>query len=69
MPLTLKEIIADNIRFGLVTFLCATVNDTQHTQLNESGTIDITIGAPVWKFWCDKMFEFNYEDYPLGSLT
>jgi hypothetical protein len=69
MPITLKEIIADNIRFGLVTFLCTTIDDTQHTQLNKSGIIDITIGAPVWKFWCDKTFEFNYKDYPLGSLT
>jgi hypothetical protein len=65
----LTEIIADDIRFGLVTFLCTTISNTQNTQLNNPGVIDITIGAPVWKFWCDKMNQFNYEEYPLGSLA
>jgi hypothetical protein len=64
----LVDIIIDDIRFGLVTFLCTTVNGTQNTQLDGPGEIDIKITAPVWQFWCDKMNAFNYEDYPLGSV-
>jgi len=65
----LVEIIAEGIRFGLVTFLCTTVDNTQNTQLTAPGTIDIMMGTPSWKFWCDKMNQFNYKDYPLGSLA
>lgn len=65
----LVEIIVDGIRFGLVTFLCTTVNGTQNTQLTAPGKIAIELQAPVWKFWCDKLTEFNYERYPLGSIT
>lgn len=65
----LTEIIVDGIRFGLVTFLCTTVNGTQNTQLTAPGKIAIELQAPVWKFWCDKLTEFNYERYPLGSIT
>ena len=65
----LTEIIVDGIRFGLVTFLCTTVNGTQNTQITAPGEIAIELQAPVWKFWCDKLTEFNYERYPLGSIT
>jgi hypothetical protein len=65
----LTEISVDGIRFGLVTFLCTTVNGTQNTQLTAPGKIAIELQAPVWKFWCDKLTEFNYERYPLGSIT
>lgn len=65
----LIEIIADDVRFGLVTFLCTTVDHTQNTEIQDPGVIDIEISAPVWKFWCDKMSEFNYERYPLGSIA
>lgn len=68
-PVKLEEIIIDGIRFGLVTFLCTTVNKTQNTQINTNGSIDIEISIPVWKFWCDKMQDFNYERYPLGSTA
>jgi hypothetical protein len=65
----LIEIIVDDIRFGLVTFLCTTVNATQNTQVSAPGRIDVVLQAPIWKFWCDKMSEFNYERYPLGSTA
>jgi hypothetical protein len=63
------DIIADDIRLGLVTFLCCQINEQQDTQLNTNGTIDIRLSGPIWKFWCDKMNEFNYKDYPLGSAN
>jgi hypothetical protein len=65
----LIEIIADDIRFGLVTFLCTTIDSQQHTQLTVPGKIDIEISTPIWKFWCEKMNAFNYKDYPLGSIN
>ena len=65
----LVDIIVNDIRFGLVTFLCATVNSKQNTQLNTNGTIDIEIQTPIWSWWCDKMNSFNYKDYPLGSIS
>lgn len=68
-PVNLIEIIADDIRFGLVTFLCTTIDNTQNTEIQHPGTIDIKLSAPIWKFWCDKMTEFNYERYPLGSTA
>jgi hypothetical protein len=66
---TLIEIIVDGIRFGLATFLCTTVNNTQNTQITAPGQIDIELRTPIWKFWCDKMTDFNYERYPLGSIN
>jgi hypothetical protein len=65
----LIEIIVDDIRFGLVTFLCTTVNAKQDTQIESPGRIDIELQTPIWKFWCDRMSEFNYKRYPLGSTT
>lgn len=65
----LEDIIIDDIKFGLVTFLCTTVSNTQNTQLNGSGKIDIEIKTPIWQFWSDKMNAFNYKDYPLGSVS
>ena len=65
----LKEIIVDDIRFGLVTFLCTTIDNKQETQLNSDGIISIQIETPVWEFWCKKMNSFNYKDYPLGSTS
>jgi hypothetical protein len=65
----LIEIIVDDIRFGLVTFLCTTVNNKQDTQVESPGKIDIELQTPIWKFWCDKMSDFNYKEYPLGSIT
>lgn len=67
--INLIEIVVDGIRFGLVTFLCTTVNQTQNTQITGPGKIDIELQSPIWKFWCDKMTEFNYQRYPLGSTT
>lgn len=67
--INLIEILVDDIRFGLVTFLCTTVNNTQNTQLVGPGQIDVEIRTPIWKFWCDKMNDFNYERYPLGSTN
>lgn len=63
------EIIVDDIRFGLVTFLCSTVSGVLSTQLNADGAIDIEIQSPIWKYWCEKMNSFNYKDYPLGSTN
>lgn len=68
-PTNLKEIIIDDIRFGLVTFLCTTIDNKQETQLNSDGIISIRIETPVWEFWCKKMNSFNYKDYPLGSTS
>jgi len=62
-----EEVIVDGINFGLVTFLCTNVENKQGTQLNKSGTIKIELEFPIWKFWCEKMNDFNYERYPLGS--
>lgn len=61
------EIIVDDIRFGLVTFLCSKISGNWSTQLNTNGIIDIDIESPIWKYWCEKMNSFNYKDYPLGS--
>lgn len=65
----LVEIIVDNIRFGLVTFLCITVNGQQQTQLSAPGQLKINLSTPIWQFWCEKMNGFNYKDYPLGSIN
>ena len=67
--INLIEIIANDIKFGLVTFLCTTINGQQHTQLTSPGNIDIKMSTPIWKFWCEKMNGFNYKDYPLGSIN
>jgi len=63
------ELIVDDIRFGIVTFLCTTIDGNQCTQLNDSGTIDIKFSTPVWQWWCEMMNLFNYKDYPLGSTN
>ena len=65
----LVEIILDDIRLGLVTFLCTTVNNKQDSQLNSPGSIVIEFETPIWSWWCDKMNGFNYRDYPLGSVS
>lgn len=65
----LIEIIVDGIRFGLATFLCTTVNNTQNTEVTGPGQIDIELNTPIWEFWCNKITEFNYEKYPLGSTN
>lgn len=65
----LTEIIVDGIRFGLATFLCTTVNNTQNTEVTGPGQIDIELNTPIWEFWCNKITEFNYEKYPLGSTN
>ena len=67
--ITLKDIIIDDIRFGLVTFLCTTINNKQDTQLNTTGSIDIEICTPIWEWWSNKTNSFNYKEYPLGSLS
>jgi len=64
----LEDIVIDGIRFGLVTFLCTTINDLQHTELKSPGQIKIIVNSPAWEFWCKKMNEFSYERYPLGSI-
>lgn len=64
----LVDIIVDDIRFGLVTFLCTTVSGKQTTQVELAGQIDIEIETPIWQYWCEKMNKFNYKDYPLGSI-
>ena len=63
----LVEMIADDIQFGIVTFLCTTTAGTQSTQLNCDGIIRVELESPVWQFWCTRFNEFNYKDYPLGS--
>ena len=63
------ELIVDDIRFGIVTFLCTTIDGNQCTQLNNPGSIDIKFSAPVWQWWCEMMNLFNYKDYPLGSTN
>ena len=65
----LVEIIIDDIRLGLVTFLSTTVNNKQDSQLNSPGSIITHFETPIWSWWCDKMNSFNYEDYPLGSVS
>lgn len=65
--LTVNDIDYDGIRFGIVTFLCTTANGEKQTQVTD-GTIRIEFRHPIWEFWCQKMNEFNYEDYPLGSI-
>lgn len=67
--ISIKEIFANNIRFGLVTFLCTTVNGQQCTMISYDGSINIEIGFPVWEFFCIRLNEFNYKDYPLGSTN
>jgi hypothetical protein len=67
--INLLEIVADNIRFGLVTFLCTTVDQKQSTQLNANGIIEVILHCPIWQYWCEKMNDFNYKDYPLGSAN
>lgn len=68
--INLVEIIADNIKFGIVTFLCTTIADKQDTQLlNRDGVIKIALEEPIWQYWCEKINSFNYEDYPLGSAN
>jgi len=67
--LTLSDIIIDDIQFGLVTFLCTTINGNQATQLNQPGFINIVIKTPIWQYWCEKMNSFNYKDFPLGSTN
>lgn len=64
--LTVTDIDYNDIRFGLVTFLCTTANGEKQTQVTD-GTIKIELRHPIWEFWCQKMNEFNYKDYPLGS--
>lgn len=64
--LTVNDIDYDDIRFGIVTFLCTTANGEKQTQVTD-GIIKIELRHPIWEFWCQKMNEFNYEDYPLGS--
>lgn len=64
-----EDILIDSIKFGLVTFLCTTIENQQNTQLNCNGILDIALSSPIWKFWCEKMNSFNYEDYPLGSVN
>jgi hypothetical protein len=64
----LVDIVIDDIRFGLVTFLCTTVNNKQDTQIKMNEQIDIQLRTPIWQFWCEKMNAFNYKDYPLGSI-
>jgi hypothetical protein len=66
--INLVEVIADDIRFGLITFLITTVSGVQHTQLNTDGVIDIELESPAWMFWCERFNAFNYKDYPLGSI-
>lgn len=63
------ELIVDDIRFGIVTFLCTTVDGNQCTQLTNPGSIDIKFSAPIWHWWCEMMNLFNYKDYPLGSTN
>ena len=65
----LKDIVVDDIRLGLVLFLSTTVNGKQDTQVNSDGRIDIAINTPIWSWWCEKMNSFNYEDFPLGSVS
>lgn len=65
----LVDIIIDDIRLGLVTFLCTTVDNKQDSQLNSPGTINIQFETPIWQWWCIKMNNFNYKDYPLGSTS
>jgi hypothetical protein len=65
----LEEIIADQVRFGLVTFLCTTVNGQQSTQLDKDGCIEIELQLPIWQFWCERINDFNYEKYPLGTVN
>jgi hypothetical protein len=65
----LSELVIDGIRFGIVLFFCTTTNGTLETQLNSPGSIMVEFDSPVWKFWCKKMNEFNYERYPLGSVN
>ena len=67
--INLVEIIADDIRFGLVTFLCTTISGKQDTQLTCDGVIKIALGVPIWQYWCEKFNSFNYKDYPLGSTN
>ena len=68
-PLNLVEIVIDDIRFGLVTFLCTTIDGKQDTQLKRVGDIDVVVKSPIWQYWCDKMNDFSYERYPLGSIA
>jgi hypothetical protein len=67
--INLVEVIADDVRFGLITFLITTISGAQQTQLNTDGVIDIEIESPVWMFWCERFNSFNYKDYPLGSFN
>lgn len=66
--LTVNDIDYDGIRFGIVTFLCTTANGEKQTQVTD-GIIRLEFKHPIWEYWCQKMNEFNYEDYPLGSTN
>ena len=63
------EMIADDVLFGIVTFMCATVEGKLSTQLNNNGIINIELKSPSWSYWCAKFNQFNYKDFPFGSAN
>lgn len=64
------EIIADDVNFDIVHQMNCNAQpkgleyQKGATQLDSAGYIEIPIGAPVWKYWCDTLAQFKYEDYP-----
>lgn len=64
------EVIADNVNFDIVHQMNCNAQpkgleyQKGATQLDSAGYIEIPIGAPVWKYWCDTLDQFKYEDYP-----
>lgn len=64
------EIIIDGVNFDLVHNMnCrAQPNGLEYqlgaTQLDNDGYFEIPFETPVWKYWCDILSNFRYEDYP-----
>ena len=65
---TVNDIVYNDIKVGLVTFLCTTVKGLQNTQATND-IIEINVEHPIWEFWCKRLNSFNYKDYPLGSIN